>query len=452
MLSKKFYINIISRILLILLTCLCIIPFFYSDERLFTITGLIILIGIQAYLLLRNINRFNRDISVFFSALKTNDASFAFHDQFFPYISEKVRDDIIHVRNQLFNITELKEIQQSYFKSVIENTQTGIITISKTGKIDIINNSALKLLNINRISNINALENIHPNFYNIVLNSLPDSEKLIMITGKDKTIPLSIRISEFKQKQDKFKLISFQNIQSELEEKEIESWHKLIRVLTHEINNTVSPITSLANSIEKLFKNKSDKTISKEEISDKIIQKTHEGLHIISQRGDGLIEFVNNYRNISSFKKLKFEKLKIAELFYNLELLMKNKLDEKNINLDIDIKPFDLELNADKKYIEQVFINLLKNSIDAIHKGSGAISLIAFKNDDEKVVLKITDNGIGIPEEIKNQIFIPFFTTKEQGSGIGLSLARQIMRLHGGSISVQSEPGIKTTFILFLNL
>jgi signal transduction histidine kinase len=160
------------------------------------------------------------------------------------------------------------------------------------------------------------------------------------------------------------------------------------------------------------------------------------------------MEFVNNYRNISSLKKMDFERFKVAELFYNLELLMKNNLSEKNIELTINIKPIDLELNADKKYIEQIFINLLKNSIDAVNTDQGKINLRGFKNRDNKVILEISDTGVGIPEEISDQIFIPFFTTKDNGSGIGLSLAQQIMRLHGGSISVQSEANKETVFTL----
>ncbi|MBU8892329.1 MAG: hypothetical protein KOO66_06090 [Bacteroidales bacterium] len=448
MLSKKFYINIITRVLLITCTIIGTIPFILKDEKLFTLIALSSFIIIQILLLIKYINRFNREISSFFSLLKTSDASFAFNDKSFSYISEKVRDDIFQVQNQLFDITELKEIQKSYLETVIESAQTGIITITETGNIDLINKYATELLNINLISNLKALEKLHPNFYHTILNGVAGSEKLIMIKGKSKAIPLSIRISEFKQKQNMFKLVSFQNIQSELEEKEVDSWHKLIRVLTHEINNTVSPITSLANSIEKLYINKSNDTISKKEISDKIIETTHEGLHIISQRGEGLMEFVNNYRNISSLKKMNFERFKVAELFYNLELLMKKNLSEKNIKLSIEVKPIDLELNADKKYIEQIFINLLKNSIDAINSKSGKITLKAFKNEDDKIILEITDNGIGISEEIRDQIFVPFFTTKEQGSGIGLSLAQQIMRLHGGSISVQSLSEGKTSFVL----
>jgi len=447
MLSKKFYLNIIIRIILILFTCISIIPFINKIEKLFTIFSILSLLTLQIYLLLNYINKFNREIANFFSALKTNDASFAFHDKTFKYISDEFRNDINYIKQQLYNITELKEIQHSYFKTVIANAQTGVITINENGDIDIINAYALKVLNVNRISNIKDFKNIHPNFYNI-LSGYTGIEKSIVIKGNSVAIPLSVRITKFKQKKQIYKLVSFQNIKSELEEKEIDSWHKLIRVLTHEINNTVSPITSLASSIEKLYNTNTNSSITKEEISDHTIEKTKEGLHIISERGEGLMEFVNNYRNISSLKRLDFTNLKIAELYYNLELLLKNKLDSKNIELKIDIKPFDLELKADKKYIEQILINLIQNSIDAINTNTGIINLKAYLNNNQNVIMEISDNGIGISENILEQIFVPFFTTKEQGSGIGLSLAQQIVRLHGGNISVYSEPNIKTTFIL----
>ncbi|PLX13208.1 MAG: ATP-binding protein, partial [Marinilabiliales bacterium] len=251
------------------------------------------------------------------------------------------------------------------------------------------------------------------------------------------TIPISVRISEFKQKKEKFKLITFQNIESELNEKELLSWHKLIRVLTHEINNSISPITSLASSLEKLFV-KSEKNISVQDVDEKIIKKTSEGLQLITKRGEGLINFVNNYKSIASIKQMDFEKIKVAELLYNMELLMRNKLTESNIVLKIEIQPIDLEINADKKYIEQVFINLIKNSIEAISDSKGIIKLNAYKTTNKKVIIEIQDSGKGIDPSIMDQIFIPFFSTKEKGSGIGLSLAQQIMQLHGGSITAQT--------------
>jgi len=447
-LSKKFYIQIIIRIILILVNCLSIIPFILKEEKLFTILGLGFLLFLQIYLLLLYINKFNRDIADFFAALKTNDASFAFHDKVFSNIDKEFQDNIEHVRNQLFNITERKEIQQSYFKTVIENTQTAIITVGKNGRIDIINHRALELLNIKRISNIKAIENIHPEFYQLIQHSGAGTEKMVMIKSKNKAIPVAVRINEFKQKGNHLKIVSFQDIESELNEKELLSWHQLIRVLTHEINNSITPITSLAGSLEKLYHKNEHEFIKKQDISEEIIEKTSEGLHVISNRGKGLINFVNNYKQIASLKQLDIETIKVAELFYNLELLMKDKLSEKNINLQIDIIPFDLEVNADKKYIEQIFINLLKNSLEAVPEESGKIKLSGYKTKKGKTVLEIKDNGKGIAPELKDQIFIPFFTTKEMGSGIGLSLSRQIMHLHGGSISVKSTPGVETVFTL----
>ncbi|MFP4023031.1 MAG: sensor histidine kinase [Thiohalospira sp.] len=462
MVSKKFYIHIIIRIILILFNCLSIVPFIFKEEKLFTIFGLGFLLLLQIFLLLQYINKFNRNVADFFASLKTNDASYAFHDKVFSNIDENFRNNIEHVRNQLFNITERKEIQQSYFKTVIDNTQTAIITVGENGKIDIINQSALKLLNINRISNIKAIENIHPEFYQLIQHSGAGTEKMVIIKSKNKAIPVAVRISEFKQKDNQYKIVSFQDIESELNEKELLSWQKLIRVLTHEINNSISPIASLAKSLEKIYAQNNHTVLSKNEISEEIIHKTTEGLNVISNRSEGLMGFVNNFKLVASLKEIDPEKIKVAELFYNLELLMKDKLSEKNIDLQIEIIPIDLEVKADKKYIEQIFINLIKNSMEAITGDSGKIKLSGYKTKNGKTVLEIKDNGKGIAPELKDQIFIPFFTTKENlpdglsaeqagksgGSGIGLSLTRQIMHLHGGSVSVKSTPNVETVFTL----
>jgi nitrogen fixation/metabolism regulation signal transduction histidine kinase len=338
-------------------------------------------------------------------------------------------------------------MHESYLKTMIENARTGIVSVSSTGKVDIINRYAQDLLDINKITDIRVLEDLHPELYHFIKRCNAGDEKMVLIKGHSKTVPIAIKTSEFKQKTDHYKLFSFQNIESQLNEKEMLSWHKLMRVLTHEINNSISPIVSLSKSLEKLYVNDTDMAIAKKDISDKTIAKSLEGIQLISKRGEGLIKFVNNYKSITSLKQIDTEKFKVAELYYNLELLLKPELDRKHIDLQIDIKPFDLELTADKKYMEQVCINLLKNSIEATDNQKGKIKLSALRKND-KTVLTIEDNGKGIPQELMDQVFVPFFTTKEQGSGIGLSLAQQIMRLHGGNISVQSVPNKETTFTL----
>lgn len=443
MISKKFYFNIIVRLSLLMISFITFLPFIKSQERLFTMVLIIALIILQVVSLLKYINRFNKEISNFFTALKTNDISFAFHEKSFRYITSKFRNDIDFLKKQLFNVRKQIEIQQSYFKTVIENAQTGILTINNEGNIDIINKSALKLLKLERASQISEFQSLYPEFYNFLRSASAGTENLINLNQQDTTIPLSLRVTEIKQLNNTFKIISFQNIQKELDQKELTAWQNLIRVLTHEINNTVSPIISLADSIEKQFPS----FYELEKIDKELINNTHDGLKTISERGSGLVRFIDNYKSISTHKKIEKTHFKAAELFYNLEVLMKSKLQGKEINLVIDVKPIDLDILADKKYIEQIFINLIKNSIYAVSK-NGNITLSAHKKDTN-TVLKISDNGSGIPKEIEKQIFTPFFTTKEDGSGIGLSLAKQIIGLHGGSIFHKSTNN-KTTFIIEL--
>jgi len=426
------------------------LPFINKEERLFTVFSLLVLLILQIYLLIQYINKFNSEIASFFASLKTNDASFAFHDKSFPFINQEFRNNIESIRDQLFDITQRKEIQGTYLKTLIEKASTGIISFNESGKVDIINRHALELLNIRSMAHIQVLEKIHPGLYHFIQRASAGDEKMIMIKGASRGIPLSIRVSEFRQKSEVFKLISFQNIESELNEKELLSWNKLIRVLTHEINNSISPITSLANSLEKIFVNDNRSIISRNEISDEQIKKTTEGLQLISKRGEGLIHFVNNYKSIASAKQMDFETIKVAELFYNLEVLMKKDLSEKNIGLAIELYPFGIELRADKKYLEQICINLIKNAIEAVDE-NGQIKLTAGKSKNAKTYIEITDNGKGIPPELIDQIFVPFFSTKETGSGIGLSLAKQIMLLHGGDISVLSTPNKETSFIITFN-
>jgi len=447
-LSYKYYLNIVIRIGIILVTAIILSLFIDNTERIFTSLGLFIILIIQIVNLLYYINKFNRQLAVFFSSLKSNDASFAFHDKSFLHISKEFRSDIEFLREKFFLLNKLHEIEKSYFKTVIENAQTGIITVTKSGKIDVINKSAKQLLHVKELINIKSIEKVHPNFYKIITGKLDGIEKSVTIDSINQKIPVSVRISEFKQKGESYRLIFFQNIKRELDAKETESWQKLIRVLTHEINNSVSPIISLSESLEKLLKNS---IINNTTIEPHALSKTFESLQLISERGNGLIDFVNNYRSLSLLQKINPEKFKAAELFYNLELLMEKQIKLKNISLNIDIKPIDLELFADKKYIEQTCINLIKNSMDAVGISDGKIELKAYK-ENENPVLEITDNGVGIPEDLKSQVFIPFFTTKKQGSGIGLSLARQIMQMHGGSINIFSEEGKGTTLkLVFAN-
>ena len=234
----------------------------------------------------------------------------------------------------------------------------------------------------------------------------------------------------------------------EIENNEIESWQKLKSVLTHEMINSITPITSLAHAIKRYLKN-DDELLDKLEINNELISDIVENADIIENRGKGLLEFIDNYRTISKLPKPKFETIEIREFLHKIVQLFDNVVKEKNINIIINVNPENLSLLADKSMIEQVIINLMKNSIEALTNISNPrIELNSFIDENQKIKIHVIDNGNGISKEIIEDVFIPFYTTKQQGSGVGLSLSRQIMKLHKGSININSEPKIQTKVIL----
>ena len=241
-------------------------------------------------------------------------------------------------------------------------------------------------------------------------------------------------------------LVSVQNIQTELEEKEMEAWQKLIRVLTHEIMNSITPISSLASTINLMINSHppEENVFSDEKLKDII-----DAVNTIQKRSEGLIHFVDNYRNLTRIPKPNFQIFLVKELFDRVEKLMKQRLLDQNIKFDCTVYPSSLTLTADSEMIEQVLINLIINAMSAlVGRGNPEINLSARLNERGKVVIRVTDNGFGIPEDVQEKIFIPFYTTKKDGSGIGLSLSRQIIRAHGGNIRVSSIPNKETTFTL----
>jgi len=314
--------------------------------------------------------------------------------------------------------------------------------------VEIFNKAAQKILKVTKLTNLKSLDRVHQNFSEILRTIKPSEQKVVKIDLDDEVLQLSLNAVKLKILNDEIKLVSFQNIKHELEEKELDSWQKLISVLTHEIMNSVSPISSTINTItEQLSKNDIDKPKQIYEIKGKTLSKTIRGLNIIEERSRGLLDFVNKFRSITNLPKPDFKIFSINKLFNNIHLLMKENLEK--IAFEISVFPLTLNLRADKKMIEQVLINLIMNSIHSVKFDENAeIRIKAFVNENNRKIIQVVDNGQGIPKDQIDEIFIPFFTTKEKGSGIGLSLSRQIIKLHGGTISVQSTPNFETVFSL----
>ena len=444
---SRFRISIIIQVLLMAVSTLAFFWTIRQEYMLITSSSLAILWVLQIVYLIWYLQKVNRDLTKFITALKYDDVSISFNkekkvDQSF----EKLHKELNQIIHEISEVRADKESEHHYFNNTIKHIGIGIIAYDETGKIEICNEAALKLLNLHYLNNILEVDKTKPGLSEKIKSIKPGNNKLIKLNINNEIIQLSIKAANFKIKSREIKLLSLQNIKTEIEHSEVDAWQKLIRVLTHEIMNSVSPINLLSGSLIEMFEeNNTIKTI--EDIDNTTIENSVLGLKTIRKRSEGLTSFVKTYKSLTQIPKPHFTDLNICQLFEHIETLLKEDLNSKHIDF-IQNCNTNILINADEKLIEQVLINLIKNASDAlINTVNPQIKLIT-ERQNEKLYIKVIDNGPGISSEVIENIFIPFFTTKEKGSGIGLSLSRQIMYLHGGNISVKSEPNVQTTFTL----
>lgn len=353
------------------------------------------------------------------------------------------------VLGKIRNSRQEKDTEYLFYKNIVMHVAIGLVIFrERDGKIEIFNSAARKLLRVNKADTLQDLKEINEQLVNAFIRLKTGGRELIRLQVGEEFIQLSVYAIELTLRGETLKLISLQNIQSELEEKEMEAWQNLVRVLTHEIMNSVTPISSLAGTLEdeltNHLKNRADKPLEADQLSD--IQLS---LQTISKRSANLIHFVKEFRSLTQIPKPKPQSVPVQNLLDELATLHRNELNKKNIKLEISVEPADLTLMADKGMIEQVLINLIKNAIQAFEEEADRqITLRAYCNQKLRPVISVRDNGTGIDPEALEKIFIPFFTTKKTGSGIGLSLSRQIMRQHQGTLTVKSTPGQGTEFIM----
>jgi len=305
---------------------------------------------------------------------------------------------------------------------------------------------------LEHISHINKLRIIDPKLVDILEKIESGEQKRINVKVGHNLLSLAVHAQTIIMQNREVKIVTLQDIKSELDIHEMDSWQKLIRILNHEIMNSVAPITSLSSTLSGFYKSGEDQT-SPDKITPRIISDTIRGLNIIEDHGKGLIHFVESYRSLTQLPKPEFTRVNIKEFFERIMILVNSGFDTDNDKYEVrplitsSVTHDEIALVADDKLLAQVFINVVKNSIEAFGncKEDDFISLNADRDTDGRVVLTIKDNGPGMDAETLEKIFVPFFTTKETGSGIGLSLSRQIVRLHNGNITCESTPGEGTT-------
>ncbi len=453
MIFKKFQINLIIRVLLLSATIFAFIYINLKFKNLYASSFLLVFVVFyQIYALVQLVNKTNIDVSNFLESIRYADFTHNFQIQGMGNTFNELKDTFNNVMQDFQKIRSEKEEHYYYLKNIIEHVNVSIIAYCENGDVEMINNAAKKMFGISRIKNINDLNTWSPELVHELKTLRGGNKTLIKVNQEEDILQLSVSVKEFIINNLSIFLVTIKDIQSELDEHEMEAWQKLIRVLTHEIMNSIAPISSLTSTANVLIKdlvNQIDETNSANFIEN--INDVQTALQTIEKRSNGLIHFVETYRNLTKIPKPNFSIFPIEKLFNTIISLHKDSLKTSKINYSFSVEPKNLEITADEQLLEQVLINLLRNSIQAIgNNKNGNISLSAFQNYRNKVVIQITDNGQGILKDVKDKIFIPFFTTKQNGSGIGLSLSRQILRLHNGTINVKSEPNVETTFTLVI--
>lgn len=449
MIIKHFRLQIITRLILLALTIYLLVYLLHSTELYATIVIVAVVIIFQIYGLILLMETTNRRLTTFLEAIRYADFSQSFKGTELGRSYRQLNEAFAEVMKNFQRIRGEKEENYRYLQTVVQHVGVGLIAYDKSGKIELINTAAKRLLNVSQIVHIQSLGSISEELVHKLLEMKPRTRDLVKIQYEGDLLQLAIYTTEFRMRGRALTLASIQNIQSELEEQEMEAWQKLIRVLTHEIMNSMTPISSLAKTIDEWLLEMGEGPNGRQSTD---MQEIKEAINTIQKRSEGLIHFVESYRKLTRIPQPNFQILKVNELFKRVVQLMEKELEDNNIKLSQVIEPEDLTVMADAELIEQVLINLFKNAIDALSKRkNGQISLAGEKDQRGKVIIKVSDNGSGIVPEAREKIFVPFFTTKKTGSGIGLSLSRQIMRQHLGGITVSSDPNKETTFKLIFS-
>ena len=445
---RNFAIGITIRVLLMVAIAYLGIYFYFEDKS--TVSGILFFLVMifQIINLISYATITNRKITRFLESIRYSDFSSSFTKD--SMLGKSFRDMNMSFNEviEAFKKTRAeKEEQMLFLQIMIQHINTGIISFDSKGKIGVINGAAKKLLQIPQFKDIHDLGKLSVELLKNVLQLKPGGSFSIKINSD---LHLNVQSASFKMEGQSWTLISFQNIKSELQKNELQAWQNLTKVLRHEIMNSMTPIASLAGSLGIIL----EEDVEEKDNGELVIEKESdldisEGLETISKRSSGLVDFVNAYRDYTNIPQPELKVIPVKPLFENIRVLLKEELAKAEINLVCELKPLDLELMADPDLIQMILINLVKNAKEAMDNAENReIILKAGFDNHSHPYIQVIDHGEGIVPEALERIFVPFYTTKKSGSGIGLAISRQIMNLHKGNLEVESQPGIQTVFTL----
>lgn len=393
--------------------------------------------------LIRYVEHTNRSLNVLLKSLEFGDCSSRAAPGPKGATFRELRETLDGITRGFQERLQNREERLQYLFAIIQHLGVGLLVYDSGENVVLTNNATRTLLDVPAPRTLSDLEPAHPELVSRLRQLKPGDRVLASVFVEGDVSQIALRASDFRSNRQLLTLVSLQNISAELNEKELDAWQNLIRILTHEVKNSLTPIASLAGSVDKLLSESSSA------ISPATSEKVAEALRIIRKRSDGLLRFIDAYRDLTHLPAPHYRECVVAELFSRIETLVSARLEGGSISFGSSIDPPDLTLTADPHLVEQALINLSLNAIEAVSgRPDSRISLEAFIDSKGRPVIRVTDNGPGILAEVIEKVFIPFFTTKKSGSGIGLSLSRQIVRMHGGSLTVHSDPQKQTVFTM----
>ena len=448
MVNRNFRFNVFFRLGIVIVLIGLFFYYLFVAEKYIRIFYIGFVILALVFELFWYVDKRNRELSTFLSTLLNDDFSSRFRDYKKGKSFKLLYQAMNLIIDKFHKISTDREVQFQYLHTLVDHVKVGILSYDSKGRVHLVNQAFRELFGSPRLRKNNKINELGPEYYKLVEKIKPGEQFVYKVSQKGSNISLAIRATEFKLENKRFKLISAQNIRRELEEKELEAWQKLIRVLTHEIMNSVTPISSLSSSLYELIKFDEEQ---EKPLSDKTRQRLQSGLEAIVDRSSGLMRFTEAYKMLARIPPPDIKPIQSDKLIHRIEILFKTQTEEKNIDFKAEALSKAWSFMGDIELLDMVFINLIKNSMEALENtGEPQIRIRISKYEEIKTLIEVKDNGAGMTEEIMSQVFIPFYTTKPKGSGIGLSLSNQIIRLHGGTITADSKPGKGSTFTIVI--
>lgn len=446
MVSKRFAFLVILRIILLMLTLTALAFIFARTELFFNQIILLGVIILQVSELIRFVTHTNRELAKLLLAIRYSDFSISFKGSKRGKSFKELQEAFVEIIEAFKKVSVEKEAQFRFLKVIVDNIKVGVIAIKEEYSVELMNEGAQEILKISTPNYWKQLQQLLPHFSQEIEDMGDKDKRLLELNIKGEKLQVSAQVNRLKILGYRYTIITFQDIKSEIEQKEIEAWHKLIRVLTHEIMNSVTPVTSLTETMLMLLEEEG-KPLPLADLTEETLEDLRFSMKTIQKRSAGLLHFVDDYRRLTKIKALDLEEVKVKDMLNEMAMLLKT--DAKKDNIKIEVRsPEYLSIGMDRKLIEQVLINLITNGRHALEgTEDGKIEISGYEKDQTKII-EVKDNGTGIEAEKQDQIFIPFYSTKAEGSGIGLSLSKQIMKKHKGDLTVKSDVGNGATFYL----